>query len=102
MARTKARSEVMVFAALALLGLIFAFAVQLILLMGECLPHDGGAAMRGCEIAKQREIGLFPLLELLTLLSAVWLESRRSIFGRVLAASSGIVAAFVLYLIEAI
>lgn len=94
------RSGVAVFAVLTLVGLSLALLVFLGLAMGECLPRDGSASMRACDVAKQREFWLYPLLVLLSAATAVWLEVRGSPFGRVLVAISGITALGALYLID--
>ncbi|PWG01434.1 hypothetical protein DF286_00015 [Sphingosinicella humi] len=89
-----------VFVLLTLVGLALAFLVFLGLAMGECLPRDESSAMHACDAAKQREFWLYPLLVLLSVAAAIWLEVRGSPFGRIVAALSGIIAFCALYLVE--
>lgn len=88
------------FAAAVLAGLGLTVAVVMGLAMGECLPRDASATMHACDAAKQREFWLFPLLLLVTLVLAVWLQMRGSRWGQGLALAGAMIAAMAMMGIE--
>jgi hypothetical protein len=60
------------FAAMAVLSLVFAFLLCIPLVLGECVPRDGSAAMHACDAAKRFEFRAFPILLLVAMAAAFY------------------------------
>jgi hypothetical protein len=89
-----------IFAVCSLIGLFSAAFIFAVLAMMECLPRDGSPSMHACDVAKEREFWLYPLLLVISLATAAWLQMRGPVWGKILAALAGVTALCVLILIE--
>ena len=70
-----------------------------ILAMAECLPRDGSLKMIACDIEKQREFWLYPLIVFGAIILAACAEIRGKTWGKTLSAASGVIALIILLMI---
>lgn len=89
-----------VFGLCGLVGLASAALLFAFLAVSECLPRDGSVSMHSCDAEKQREFWLYPLLFVVSLAAAAWLERKERLWGKLLAATAAVVAMCILLLIE--
>ena len=84
-----------------LTGIGIAGLIYLVLAVGECLPRDQSAAMHACEAIKRRDFWLYPVLFLISATGSVTLHLRGATGSWLLAATSGLIAAVALMLVNA-
>ena len=71
------------------------------LAMGECLPRDGSLETQICDVEKNREFWLYPLLVGSLIVLAAVVELRGKPWGKILGAASGLLSFLALIIIEA-
>jgi hypothetical protein len=84
-----------------LVGLFIAALVYLMLAIGECLPRDGSAQMQACDAIKRRDAWLYPVLFMASAGGSIVMHLRRASLALLLAATSGMIAAAALMLVNA-
>jgi len=83
-----------------LVGLFFGFAFFIGMMLGDCLPRDGSAAMHACDNSKDLGFRTYPFLLLAGFMAGGFVAWRRPGIGSALAAAAPFLALGIIILLE--